>query len=114
MATVNDSKSEKSIDIWKEKLLDLGKKNNLINFHDKKALEVLLPSFSESFKLLTGSSIQVFNSNLDYLNDEDKVDNNEKIFDKQDFISKYQYKIRKSQVLLFNSTISSNIILKNL
>ena len=52
---------------WAEKLLDTGKRNNLVNFRDTKAttVEVLLPTSTELFNELEGNAFEVFDPKED-------------------------------------------------
>ena len=57
----------KKLDKWAELLLDTGKRNNLINFKDRKAMtvEVLSPSSDVLFEKIDGSaSFEVYDSKI--------------------------------------------------
>lgn len=64
MARKADSKK---LEKWSKLLLDTGKKNNLINFKDRKAstLEMLLPESNELFeKIEDGVTLEIFNPKI--------------------------------------------------
>ena len=57
----------KKLDKWAELLLDTGKRNNLINFKDRKAMtvEVLSPSSDVLFEKIDGSaSFEVYDPKI--------------------------------------------------
>lgn len=112
---VENKTNIKEIEIWKKKLLDLGKKNSLINFRDTKSstLEIVYPNFDIAFKkIAVSSSVQVFD---DKTEDYDFYDNDEENkLSKREYIDKYSKKVSASQVLLFNAYKPVKTILRNL
>lgn len=58
---------KKKLDKWAEKLLDTGKRNNLINFRDTRAstVEILLPSAETLFDKIDGTAtFEVFDPKI--------------------------------------------------
>lgn len=110
--------NSREIEIWKKKLLDLGKRNNLVNYHDNKSstLEILLPSFEEAYeKLSSSSSVQVFDDKEDIIEDEDLFDEaNKNQESKQHYLQRFINKVPSSQILVFNAYKKSKKILKSL
>ena len=112
---INENNSTKEIDIWKKKLLDLGKRNNLINYKDTKSstLEILHPSFDISFdKITNSSSIQIFDDKLNESDDIFSDDKNE--MDREEYLSHFINRVPQSQLLVFNHGQKTKRILKSL
>lgn len=120
----------KKLDKWADLLLDTGKRNNLINFKDTKALtvEILLPSPDTLFGKVDGSaSFEVFDPNTDM-----EDDNSESLSEadhaqiessadldsaskKSAFLSQYSGKIkRQNQLLLYNASANPLTAAKNI
>ena len=101
---------------WKNRLLDLSKKNNLINYKDNKTttLEILKPDFYDAFKKIT-SSKQTFiydtkeDFSLEVLDTDTSSDK-----DKTSFLNKYSKKVTTQELLLFNANSSSKRVLRTL
>ena len=108
---------------WAEKLLDTGKRNNLVNFKDTKAttVEVLLPAASELFRELEGNAFEVFDPKEDSHDGElfqagttDKVASLKELYNNQASRNK-----RKKPILVYNVSttnplrVISNIEKKN-
>lgn len=100
---------------WKNKLLDLSKRNNLINYKDTKSttLEIVFPNFFDSFNRLSSyNTTPVFNVIDD--NPEDIFDEESKMINKELFIKKYSHRVSSSQILLYNSSITPRKVLHSL
>ncbi len=112
----------KKLEAWEQKLLDVGKRNNLISFKDTKAstVEVLVPSASTLFDKMEGSTAQfeVYDPQLD----DDKLDIeefsdeiSEDITDRESYIKQYASHIKKDkQILIYNSSRTQFVALKNI
>lgn len=114
--TTINNKNYTEIDIWKKKLLDLGKRNNLINYKDSKTstLEILLPSYDISFnKIISNSQVQIFDDKFDY-NFNDIYDEEINGFSKEQYYNKFKNKVPQSQILLFNPNKQTKRILNTL
>ena len=90
--------------VWKNRLLDLSKRNNLINYKDSKTstLEILKPDFFDAFKLVSNSKralIYDIKNEIDEEVDDDLIDKNDKTF----FLNKYSKKVTANELLLFNA-----------
>ena len=101
---------DKFIESFKRKLLDLGKKNNLINFKDNNnSLELISPSFYQAYnKLNSNNIIQIYD-------DKESTDidvSREK--DIEEYMNQHIKKLRQFQFLLFNKKISTRNVLKNI
>lgn len=122
----------KKIEAWANKLLDVGKRNNLINFKDSKTstLEVVHPDIEAVFaKAESSYEYEVFNPKLLETEEEDETveeapDEKEGI-EQEDFdideakrnryIADYVPKIKKqSQILLYNKDASVNAVVKSI
>lgn len=106
---------------WADLLLDTGKRNNLINFKDSKTgtVEVIFPDFSTFFSCLEHSSnFEVYDPKLE--NDEDFFDDNHEIrfFDnkiaRNDYLHMYEKKLRRNQILIYNTNNTPIKALKNI
>ena len=115
MENTNNNSNTKEIDMWKKKLLDLGKRNNLINYKDSKSstLEVLSPAFSSAFdRIISNASIQIYDDKFEESDDvfsDDKIDMN-----REQFLMLFQKKVSSSQLLLYNQYQKTKRILKSL
>lgn len=110
--------NNENIKIWKQKLLDLSKKNNLVNYKDTKSstLEIVYPNLNDVFNLINSNSpIQIFDEK-DYDYDEDYEDEEDqpKRYNKKNFISIYKFKVSNKQLLVYNAFSKSKKILKSL
>ncbi|MDE6613408.1 MAG: DUF4011 domain-containing protein, partial [Clostridia bacterium] len=97
------------LDKWAELLLDMGKRNNLINFKDTKlgTVEIAAPLYTALFdKADRDTSFEVYDADADedvdvtFADDEQTAE--KKFADKRDYFDKYSKKIRGSQILLWN------------
>lgn len=119
---VRDMETIREIEIWKKKLLDLGKRNNLLNFRDTKSstLEILLPSFFDAFvRLSTHSSVQVYDAALEDDSEEEEIisllsEEETGKPDKESFLEKYGHRVPPTQLLLYNPHQPEKRILKGL
>ena len=103
------------IEIWKKKLLDLGKRNNLINYKDSKSstLEILSPDFSTAFKRITSvSSAQIYDDIYDDL--EDILNEGKEIIDRDEYIKNHKNRVPQTHILLFNPYQRPKRILRSL
>ena len=111
-----NNKLNESIEKWKNKLLDLGKSNNLINYKDTKSssLQLLKPDFKNAFdKIISSIKTEIFDLNDDFF-ESDGDGNNSKSYDIETFMSKYNNQIKKSQFVFYNRNNNVRGILKNL
>ena len=100
---------------WKNRLLDLSKRNNLINYRDTKesTLEILFPEFNDAFnKIITNHQVTIYDTH-DEVN-KDLFDLDIKAYDKDIFYNKYSKKCPASQLLLFNKFMPSKKVLRAL
>ncbi len=80
------SEAEKKLDAWTERLLDTGRRNNLINFKDTKkwTVEVVHPlsdKFFEEIRNCSTASFEIFDPNLPEDEDEDEDEESEDFSD---------------------------------
>lgn len=107
----------KKIDGYAQDLLDIGKRNNLINFKDSKTstVEIIYPTPELLFPKVNGSTtLEVFDPNIkgDEDDDEEEEDSSEISAeepqlseDKEKFIEQYSSKLKKQcQVLAYNES----------
>lgn len=100
---------EDKLNKWCEQLLDTGKGNNLINFKDKSSVEVLCPDFTTLFsKAEKSTCFEIFNLKTD---DENLVKSK---LSKNEFIEKYEGKIKANQALIYNQYQDPITVLKNI
>ena len=105
----------KKLNKWADLLLDTGKRNNLINFSDRRATtaEILLPSANALFQKINGAaSFEVFDPEI--MEDEDQLDlpsygeqvqldPPDMIDKKAAYLAQYANRIRRhNQLLLYN------------
>ena len=114
----------KKLDKWASLLLDTGKRNNLVNFKDRKSstVEIILPSPNELFdKVDSSASFEVFDPMIaDY--DEEDISDEESLgneiqtkLSRQEYIDTYSSHIKKNnQILLYNSNINPVDALKSI
>lgn len=112
---------QKKLDRWAEKLLDTGKRNNLINFRDSKAstAEILYPSCDTIFsKCSVGHIFDVFDPKITD-EDEFEVDVQEQVekpkrLTREEYVEKYQKRIRNEKTfLIYAQTPNPMTALKN-
>lgn len=120
----------KKLDKWADRLLDTGKRNNLINFKDTRAstVEVLIPSADILFEKVDGtSSFEVFDPKIIEEDDEfTEASEPEQLQieeskvaaaqnNKASFLTKYSRKIkRQNQILLYNASTNPLTAVKNI
>jgi superfamily I DNA and/or RNA helicase/very-short-patch-repair endonuclease len=117
----------KRLDTWIESLLDIGKRNKLINYRDTRqsTVEIVYPEFSIFFHKITDSNIfEVYDAKINDLNeyyfedDNDKNDEDQeevKFKSKEEYINFYKNKIKKkSEILLYNSSMKPLASLRNI
>lgn len=113
---------------WKNKLLDTGKRNNLINFRNTKlgSVDVIYPNFSTIFSNVEhGKTFEVY----DTKNDVDEVREyladlvargRETTFDtfvrtsRDEYVREHTRTFKPNQVLLFNSMVNPILTLRNI
>ena len=95
--------------IWADQLLDIGKRNNLINFKNTKrsSVEVLLPGFEEIYDKLTKDiSFSLFLPKYQLENGE--------IETKVEFLDKNQKELQKRDILVYSDRGDFRIAVKNI
>ena len=118
------------LDKWADLLLDTGKRNNLINFKDSKmgTVEIVSPDFVSLFsKAEHFATFEVYDPKLDDEEDEtdtnDQTENsnddqesiNEKRISRDNYLSKYEYRLKKnSQVLIYSPFVNPIRALRNI
>ena len=117
---------KKKLDKWAEKLLDTGKRNNLINFRDTRAstVEILLPSAETLFDKIDGTAtFEVFDPKIAEEDDSDESIGTDQLqieaLEEQDekavFLSDYSGRLkRQSQLLVYNSSSNPITAVKNI
>ena len=102
---------------WADKLLDLGKTNNLMKFRDTKSstAELISPDVSVLFRKADNNAVfEVYDPFAADADDFDTPDKND-IPDRETYLDLYSHKLRKaSQVLLYNRWQSATVPLKNI
>ncbi len=111
---------QKKLDRWAEKLLDTGKRNNLINFRDTKAstAEVVFPDCRSIFaKCFLGHTFEIYDPKIEddeipaYINDGNK----ETKLSKEEYVETYSSKVRKDhQLLVYAQTPNPLTAVKNI
>lgn len=114
----------KKLDKWAEKLLDTGKRNNMINFKDAKALtaEVLFPIANELFEKLDGiTSLEVFDPKIaedddaEYTTALEATEQTDALGGKSAYMDRYKGLLRRSnQILLYNPAGSPLVAVRNI
>lgn len=114
---------------WAKLLLDTGKRNNLINFKDKKlgTVEIIVPDFEILFsKVENNYSFEVFDPKIKSLDEEyddiyfeyslyENPVADIRVFTKSDYLMLYSKKIKKqNQILLFNEKSDAMESLKSI
>ena len=112
----------KKLDRWAEKLLDIGKRNNLINFKDTKSssAEVLFPECEAFFpKCSIGRTFEVYDPQIAD-NDELEDDGDQPNQDEEKKLSRSEYKdfyaprIRGERLLVYALTPNPLTAVKNI
>ena len=116
-------KAEK-LNKWAELLLDTGKRNNLIHFKDTKmgSLEILSPDFVTLFNRAEHSAVfEVYDPKLedeeeefDFVEEETEENRNDKHISKDDYLSAYERKLKRQQILVYNTINKPISALKNI
>lgn len=111
----------KKLNKWADRLLDTGKRNNLINFKDTKNVtaEILLPEMDVLFEKLTGmTTYEVFDPQIIDRDEEERTTyfEEQKIQDrKTTYLYQYASKIKKQdQMLIYNTATDPITVIKNI
>lgn len=122
----------KKLEKWANLLLDIGKRNNLINFKDTNAstIEIVLPNSEELFeKVDSSTSFEVFDPKImdeeedDYRdvvssnNEQGEIEGEKKTekLNRKEYIETYATHIKKNnQIFLYNSNVNPVNALKKL
>ena len=120
----------KKLDKWADLLLDIGKRNNLINFKDTRAstVEVLRPSSDALFEKFDGTTtFEVFDPRIIEEDDDSEEGSEEESWQmkmlesadvserKSSFLAQYAGKIkRQNQILLYSASINPLTAVKNI
>ena len=109
---------------WADLLLDTGKRNNLINFKDSKmaTVEVISPDFSTFFSYIEHSSnFEVYDPKLedeeeyfDIYDDDGEGQIRERRITKNEYLSAYEGKLKRQQILIYNISNKPIKALKNI
>ena len=109
---------------WEEKLLDTGKRNNLISFKDTKAhtVELLYPECETIFSKCSAEHVfQVFNAKImdsdsDIFEEDEKQNNTkrEPKITKEEYKNRYSRLIKSGEVLAWSSTQNAARVVKNI
>lgn len=109
---------------WADLLLDMGKRNNLINFRDSKmgTVEVVSPDFATLFSYVEHSPrFEVYDPKLedeeesfDVLYDDGEEQSREKGISRSEYLCAYGGKLKKQQILLYNITNKPIMALKKI
>lgn len=112
----------KLLDIWADKLLDTGKRNNLINFKDTKSssAEVVVPDCERLFSRCSeGNDFYIYDPKI--VEEDDPADVSEeeteeqKQLNREEFISRYSRNIKRdNQVLVYAQTPNPMTAVKNI
>lgn len=115
---------QKKLDRWAEKLLDTGKRNNLINFKDTKAstADVLYPDSEKIFsKCSVGHTFEVYDPNIpdevEELGDENanSESKTEKRLSKAEYRARFERRIRSEKnILVYGQTANPLTAVKNI
>ncbi len=119
---IDMAEMEKLLDIWADKLLDTGKRNNLINFKDSKAssAEVVLPDSVDLFSRCSeGNCFFVYDPKTVDEDIADKYDTEEteeqKKLNREEFVEQYSHYIKKeNQLLVYAQTPNPMTAVKNI
>lgn len=120
----------KKLEAWSEKLLDTGKRNNMINFkNNASTVEVVYPSAEEFYdKCQSASSFEIFDPKiiedddfeqmvLDFTNKNEETNEEElpKLSEKEKYIKDYSKEITKNnQILAYSKKTNSITAVKNI
>lgn len=110
----------KLLDIWADKLLDTGKRNNLINFKDTKSssAEVVTPDSAVLFeKCSVGNTFVIYDPKIteDDLFEENGESEEKKQLSRDEYIARYSRYIKKDgQLLVYAQTPNPMTAVKNI
>ena len=114
---------QKKLDRWAEKLLDTGKRNNLINYHDSKAssAEIVVPDCKTLFsKCSVGHSFEIYDPKIiddtDVYEDieDNALRNSNKSLTREEYIRKYSKHIKNDLLLVYALTPNPLKAVKNI
>ena len=100
------------LDAWADRLLDTGKRNNLIHFRDAKTstAEILIPGADDLFEKIDGSaSFEIFDPKIQEPDEDDGqesagAEEAKDMRGKEAYLAAYSPKIRKqNQLLVWNA-----------
>ncbi len=116
--------SVEKLNKWAELLLDTGKRNNLIHFKDTKmgTVEILSPDFVTLFNGAEHSAVfEVYDPKLEdeeeefvFVEDEESESSKEKYISKEDYLSAYERKLKRRQILAYNTANKPIAALKSI
>ena len=121
----------KMLNKWAELLLDMGKRNNLVNFKNAKmgTAEIVAPDFVTIFRQAEhGATFEIYDPHLEEDDDlevvademlEEGLDEHgkgkdENKYTKEQYCSMYEQKLKKHQILLYNTAGKPIQALKNI
>ncbi len=121
----------KTLNTWADLLLDMGKRNNLINFRNTKlgTAEIVAPDFSTLFGQVGHTTVfEVYDPKLegdddDFEFSEDVIPENrqeaaapaeQQKYSKEQYRSMYERKLKRGQLLIYNSACKPIQALKNI
>ncbi len=105
---------------WAQQLLDIGKRNSLINFRDRKSftVEFVCPDPDVLFDKLSGDTrLEVFNPDLKEDDFDDFLlpdEEGEKTLNREEYIERYSGKLKKSQILPYCASFPPIKAVKNI
>lgn len=121
----------KVLDKWAELLLDMGKRNNLVNFKNAKmgTAEIVAPDFATIFRQAEhGATFEIYDPHFEEDDDlevvadevvekgidEHSKGKDENKYTKEQYCSMYEQKLKKHQILLYNAAGKPIQALKNI
>ena len=104
---------------WADLLLDTGKRNNLIHFKDTKmsTAEILFPDYATLFERTeSAATFEVFDPKLENEESEEEKENeeDEDRLSKEEYLKKYGSRLKKNQILLYNTCNKPISAIKNI
>lgn len=117
------------LNFWRNKLLDTGKRNNLINFKSTKlgSVDVVYPNFEDVFsKVEAGKVFEVYDNKNDLDEVEDylkelvaistrSLEEVDAVFaDSEDYVKEHTVAFKNNQILLFNPKGDPKLALRNI
>ncbi len=111
--------NKEKLNKWAELLLDTGKRNNLISFKDTKAstLEILSPDFVTIFNRAEHSAVfEVYDPKLEGEEEFEGAEEKsaERCVSKEEYLRAYEHKLKKQQILVYNTDNKPIAALKNI